>query len=149
MSARWYLPHFPVVREDKQTTKVRFVMDAAFQVGVRCLNTEMLPGPKLQNDVMDLLLRFRRRPVALVGDIKEMFSQIRLMETDRRFHRFLWRNMECEREPDIYESTRLIFGARASPFLAQKVLLHHAESNEITSQWPPESSRRKLTSTTL
>lgn len=38
--------------------------------------------------------------------------------------------MECEREPDIYESTRLIFGARASPFLAQKVLLHHAESNE-------------------
>ena len=128
----WYLPHFPVVREDKQTTKVRFVMDAAFQVGGRCLNTEMLPGPKLQNDVMDLLLRFRRRPVALVGDINEMFSQIRLAETDRCFHRFLWRKMECEREPDVYESTRLIFGARASPFLAQKVLLHHAEREEAT-----------------
>ena len=41
--ACWYLPHFPVVRADKQTTKVRFVMDAAFQVGGRCLNSEMLP----------------------------------------------------------------------------------------------------------
>ncbi|XP_043202130.1 uncharacterized protein LOC122370531 [Amphibalanus amphitrite] len=128
--ACWYLPHFPVVREDKQTTKVRFVMDAAFQVGGRSLNSEMLPGPKLQNDIVDLLLRFRRRPVALVGDIKEMFSQIWLKESDRCFHRFLWRNMECEREPDVYESTRIIFGGRASPFLAQKVLLHHAEKEK-------------------
>ena len=25
----WYLPHFPVVREDKETTKVRIVYDSA------------------------------------------------------------------------------------------------------------------------
>lgn len=25
----WYLPHFPVIREDKQTTKVRIVFDSA------------------------------------------------------------------------------------------------------------------------
>ena len=130
--ACWFIPHFPVVREDKQTTKVRFVMDAAFKVGGRCLNSEMLTGPKLQKDIMDLLVKFRRRPVALVGDIKEMFSQILLKEQDRCFHRFLWRDMECEREPDVYESTRLIFGARASPFLAQKVLMHHAEREQET-----------------
>ena len=45
----WYLPHFPVVREDKQTTKVRIVMDSAAQLNGKSLNSEMLPGPKLQN----------------------------------------------------------------------------------------------------
>ena len=29
----WYLPHFPVVREDKETTKVRIVYDLAARYG--------------------------------------------------------------------------------------------------------------------
>ena len=66
-SPAWYLPHFPVVREDKQTTKVRIVMDSAAQFAGNSLNSEMLSGPKLQNDMVDLLIRFRSHPVALVG----------------------------------------------------------------------------------
>ena len=55
-----------------------------------------------------------------------MFSQISLRKQDRRFHRFLWRDLELEKQPRTYESTRLVFGDTASPFLAQKVLLYHA-----------------------
>ena len=123
----WYLPHFPVVREEKQTSKVRIVMDAAAQYGGRSINTEMLPGPKLQQDIADLLIRFREKPYVLIGDIKEMFSQISLADVDRRFHRFLWRNMQEAEEPVVYEAIRLVFGDCASPFLAQKVLLQHAK----------------------
>ncbi|XP_022809281.1 uncharacterized protein LOC111346251 [Stylophora pistillata] len=44
----WYLPHFPVVREDKETTKVRIVYDSAARYGGVSLNDTMLAGPKLQ-----------------------------------------------------------------------------------------------------
>ena len=85
----WYLPHFPVVREDRETTKVRIVFDSAASCKGTSLNNTMLTGPKLQRDVLEVLLRFRQKPVALVADIKEMFSQVVLAENDRRYHRFL------------------------------------------------------------
>ena len=89
---QWLLPHFPMVREDKSTTKVRVVFDAAAKYEGRCLNDAILPGPKLQLEIVDVLLRFRREPVAISADIAEMFLQVRLREEDQAFHRFLWRS---------------------------------------------------------
>ena len=40
------------------------------------MNDAMLIGPKLQRDVLEILLQFRLRRVALEADIKEMFSQV-------------------------------------------------------------------------
>ena len=125
----WYLPHFPVVREDKETTKVRIVYDSAARYGGISLNDAMLPGPKLQQDVFDVLLRFRSNPVALVADLTEMFSQVTMAKQDRRYHRFLWRGLDLSRSPEVYEAMRLIFGDRASPYLAQYVVRQHAEDN--------------------
>ena len=82
----WYLPHFPAVREDKETTKVRIVYDSAARYGGVCLNDIMLRGPKLQQDVFNVLLRFRCNPVALVAYLTEMFSQIIMAKKDRRYH---------------------------------------------------------------
>ena len=126
----WYLPHFPVVREDKETTKVRIVYDSAARYGGISLNDTMLPGPKLQQDIFDVLLRFRRNPVALVADLTEMFSQVIMAKKDRRYHRFLWRGLDLTRPPDVYEAIRLMFGDRASPYLAQYVVRQHAEDNK-------------------
>ena len=72
----WYLPHFPVVRKDKETTKVRIVYDSAARYGGISLNDAMLPGPKLQQDVFDVLLRFRSNPVALVADLTDLCSEL-------------------------------------------------------------------------
>ena len=63
-SVKWYLPHFPVVRKDRSTTK----------------------GPKLQNDLFNVLLRFRRYPVALICDIAEMYLRVKLHPKDRSYH---------------------------------------------------------------
>ena len=125
----WYLPHFPVIRADKQTTKVRIVFDSAAKCQAVCLNDAMFAGPKLQKDVLERLHRFRSKPVALVADIKEMFSQVILAEKDRPFQRFLWRDLDLSKSPEVYEAIRLTFGDRASPFLAQFVLRVHAEKN--------------------
>ena len=124
----WYLPHFPVVRQDKETTKVRIVFDASAKCQGISLNDMIDPGPKLQSDLFSILVNFRKHEIALVCDISEMYLQIELFEADRRLHRFLWRNLESDRDPDVYEFQRLVFGVNASPFLAQLVLREHANA---------------------
>jgi len=94
----------------------------------------MLTGPKLQRDILEVLLSFRQRPVALVADIKEMFCQVLLAEKDRRYHRLLLRDLDDARPLDVYEAARLVFGDRASPYLAQFILRCHAE--ELKQEFP-------------
>ena len=71
--SQWFLLHFLVVREDKSTTKVRLVFDANAQHKGKSLNDAILPGPKLQRELFDVLIRFRRASVALAADISEIF----------------------------------------------------------------------------
>ena len=54
----WLLPHFPVVRPDRFTTKTRIVSDASARFQGKSLNSEALPGPKLQADMFSILVRF-------------------------------------------------------------------------------------------
>lgn len=129
---QWFLPHFPVTRAEKTTTKVRVVFDAAAKFNGKCLNDAILSGPKLQKEITDVLLRFRRAPVALSADIARTFLQIKLKGEDRPYHRFLWRNLQVDRPPDAYEFLRLPFGNTASPFCAQYVLNSHARSKAQT-----------------
>ena len=58
--SEWLLPHFPVVRPDRSTTKVRIVFDALATYQGRSRNPETLPGPKLQSNISDILVRFRK-----------------------------------------------------------------------------------------
>lgn len=128
----WYLPHFPVIREDKSTTKVRIVLDSAAKYHGKSLNDVMLPGPKLQQDLVSILIRFRRGRVALIGDIKEMFSQVRMKRSDQDYHRLLWREFGSQQPFKVYRAVRLTFGDCASPFLAQYVIRQHALENQET-----------------
>ncbi len=54
----WYLPHFPVLRPDKPTTKTRIVFDASAKENGVSLNDEIHQGPKLQRDLFNILIRF-------------------------------------------------------------------------------------------
>ena len=114
-SGRWYLPHFAISRPDKSTTKTRIVFDASARHEGVCLNDFIHKGPKLQRELFDVLLRFRRSRIAVVCDVAEMYLQIELRKEDRPFHRFLWRDME-NRPADEYEFNRLVFGVNSCPF---------------------------------
>ena len=128
-NVQWLLPHFPVIRPDIDTTKVRVVFDAAMKYEGKSLNDALRPGLKLQREVLDVLTRFRKARVALMADISEMFLQIVLREEDRSYHRFLWRDFDASKEPDVYEFRRLLFGNAASPFCSQYVLHYHAQAH--------------------
>lgn len=51
-----YLPHHPVVRRDKDTTKVRVVYDASARSNGPSLNDCLYTGPKFNQNIFDLLL---------------------------------------------------------------------------------------------
>lgn len=125
----WLLPHFPVVRADRTTTKTRIVFDASAKFQGKSLNSEALPGPKLQADMFSILVRFRKELVALVGDVSQMYHQLALTLEDRPLHRFLWRNMDQSKEPEVYEFLRYVFGGCYCPFCAQYVWQKHADDH--------------------
>ena len=129
----WLLPHFPVVRPEKATTKVRIVFDGSAPFEGKSLNTEALTGPKLQSDVFDILVKFRKELVALVGDISQMYHQLVLRPEDRPLHRFLLRDMDLRKEPEVYEFVRFVFGGCCCPFCAQFTWQKHAEIHQETS----------------
>ena len=113
----FYFPHFGVVREDRATTKLRIVMDAAAEFGGRSFNDSVLAGPNLINDLPTVLLRFRRAPYTIGADVKEMFLQCRLPPEDRKYHRFLWKKKPDDPVVEI-ELLCHVFGVRGSPDVA-------------------------------
>ena len=86
-TVKWYLPHFPVARKDSSTTKVWIVFDESTKYDDIALNDVINQGPKLQNNLFDVLLHFRRYPVALACDIAEMYLSVELDPKDRACYR--------------------------------------------------------------
>ena len=86
-------------------------------------NDAILSGFDLTNPLLHALLRFRIHPIAVIGDIEEMFLQVRVPEADRDALRLLWwSNDELKGEPDIYRFTVHPFDVTSSPFGANFVL---------------------------
>ena len=120
----YYNTWFPVIREDKVTTRVRIVINCAQKFGhiiKKSLNDEILQGPKLHNDLLAVLLRFRRGKIALGGDIRKMYFMFHLPEEDQKYHRFWWRGQ-------AYQFTRWPFGNTAAPFVALFIVRHHIQT---------------------
>ena len=110
-----------MVRPEKATTKVRIIFDGSAQQNGKSLNSESLPGPKLQSDIVDILVKFRKESFALVGDVTQMYHQLILRPVDRPLHRFLYGNLGCDESPRVYEFQRFIFGGCYCPFCVQFV----------------------------
>ncbi|GFU76014.1 DUF1758 domain-containing protein [Trichonephila clavipes] len=79
----FYLPHFGVVREQSGTTKLQVVFDTSAKTDSNLsLNDIHHTGPKLQNELFNILLKFRCHRIPLTGDIEKMFRQILVNEDD-------------------------------------------------------------------
>ena len=61
-----------------------------------------------------------------------MYHRILIPERDQHVHRFLWRNLETPREPDVYVKTVLTFGDKPAPAMAQKALRKTAQEGKST-----------------
>ncbi|XP_070138503.1 uncharacterized protein [Drosophila bipectinata] len=116
----WYLPHFGVENSNKPE-KIRLVFDAAAKVDGVSLNSALLKGPQRYKPLPVVLFHFREGAVGVCADIKEMFHQVLMQPKDRCAQRFLWRDGDDQREPDVYEMAVMMFGAACSPCSADYV----------------------------
>ena len=123
----FYMPHHAVIKESSSTTKLCVVFDASAKSSSGLsLNDCLMVGPKVQEDILDILIRFRLHPVAFSGDVAKMYRQLMLAEDDRDYHRFLWRK-EPEHPIREYRMRTVTFGVASSAHHAQKVLLRIAD----------------------
>ena len=122
----YYLPHRPVFRQTSTTTKVRIVYDASAEgVGGWSINSKLTAGPNLYPDLLGILLRLRRHPFVLSGDIEKAFHQVGIDSRDRKMLEFLW--YDGLGSTKSFRFTRLPFGLISSPFLLGAVIQHHLQ----------------------
>ena len=120
-----------MVRESAESTKLRIVYDASAQAypDVPSLNDCLNAGPPLQNCLWDVLVRMRFHPVAVTGDLKKAFLQVRIKEADRDALHFHWKPNELS-EIETLRFTRALFGLTCSSFLLGGVIDHHLKTLE-------------------
>lgn len=88
----YYIAHHPVLK------KFRVVFDASgLTTNGRSLNDIQFSGPKLQPDIIDIILDFRTGKYGLCADIAKMFRQILIHKDQWNLQRIFWR--ENKRAP--------------------------------------------------
>ena len=126
----FYITHKAVVRESVEGAQLRIVYDASARASEKApsLNECLHVGPPLQNKLWAVLVRAQFQPVALTGDMKQAFLQIRIRQEDRDTLRFHWISDLETRLVETFWLTRALFGLAPSPFLQADVIKQHLET---------------------
>ena len=112
-----YIPHKAVIREAAESTKLRVVFDASARQDEKSpsLNDCLETGPSLQNLLWSIIVRNRLKSIALAGDLKKAFLQVRIREEDCDTLRFHWIKDLQEEKVEVLRFTRALFGLTQSP----------------------------------
>ncbi|XP_077981413.1 uncharacterized protein LOC144436486 [Glandiceps talaboti] len=133
-----YIAHHGVLRPEKKSTPLRIVFNSSAVFQGHCLNDYWIKGPDLLNNLFGVMLRFRENETAVIGDISKMYHRILIPERDQHVHRFLWRDLNVSKKPEVYVKTVLTFGDKPAPAMAQTALKRTAEEGE---KLYPEAAR--------
>ncbi|XP_077258528.1 uncharacterized protein LOC143895349 [Temnothorax americanus] len=117
-----YLPHHAVLKDESTTTKLRVVFYASCETTTgKSLNDIMRVGPTIQQELFEIVVRFRYHQFVLTGDIPKIYRQVCINPKQRNLQRILWKPGP---NSTIEEFTMhvLMFGNSASLFLAVRSL---------------------------
>ena len=139
-----YIAHHMVLRPDSESTPLRIVFNSSSSFHGHKLNDYWMKGPNLLNNLFGVILRFREKETAIVGDISKMYHRVLIPERDQHVHRYLWRGMDASREPDVYAKTVLTFGDKPAPAMAQIALKKTAEEGRNDYPRAAETLKRNV-----
>ena len=123
-----YLAHHVVINQESLSTKYRVCLDPTLKMSHgESFNDQLLAGPKLQRDNVEILVPLRTEPIVLKGDVKQMFLRIKLRKDCHDMVRFLYKPKQAGGPPTAYRLKTIYFGFRDAPFIAQYTLNHHAK----------------------
>lgn len=141
---QYFIPHHGVYK--KGTDKIRCVFNASSKgPGGKSLNDELLAGPKLQKDIVDIILHFRLHEVIFSADIRQMYRQVLVHPLDRQYQLIVWRDyigqaIDDQVQPEIqqFQLNTLSYGVTTAAFLAMRCLHELAYQGKDTH---PRASR--------
>lgn len=117
-----YIPHHPVFRESSTTSHLRVVFNASYgSSNGSSLNDHLMAGPKLQTDLLAVILRWRHFKYVCTADIAKMYRQVLLDTGDVNYQRILW-NKALTDPPIEYQLLTLTYGIACAPFSALRVI---------------------------
>lgn len=126
----FYIPHHCVLKPDSLSTKLRVVFNASAKSNNNSsLNDTLLVGPKLQKDIVQILLNFRLHKVVLLADIKKMYRQILIAPDHQDYQRILWR-FNSSSPISEFKLRTVTYGVSSAPYLALRTLLRLAEDEK-------------------
>lgn len=134
-----YLTHLAVIKNERKTTKVRVVFNCSMKTLVNnkligpSFNELQFKGPKLQKFLPSILIGFIKSKYILIADLSQMYNSIEIIEKQRDLMRFFFRPNQ-HGPVKVYRHTRLNFGTRAAPYIANRTLQFVCEKNEIATQ---------------
>ena len=125
-----FLPHMPVFKPDRQTTKCRIVYlsNLCEHDKIRAItlshNQTIFPGPPLNPKLTSAVLHLRFDKKVLAFDVVKAFNQISLNDSDQSRLLFLWYRNVSKKDFSLvaYKSKRLPFGLRCSPTILMLAL---------------------------
>ncbi|XP_023312160.1 uncharacterized protein LOC108913397 [Anoplophora glabripennis] len=128
----YFIPHHGVLTTDGDRQKLRVVFDASAKANNHfSLNDTLYPGPKLQSDINNILLRFRTHEVVFTCDIRQMYRQILIIPEHRKYQLIRWRFRSSD-PIQTYQLNTVTYGINSSPYLAIRTLLQLAEEGKQT-----------------
>jgi len=91
------------------------------------LNQCLFTGPKLQQDIVDIMLRFRVHQFTFTADVCKMYRQILVLPQYRKYQHILWRASPLD-ELKEYQLNTVTYGVNCAPYLALRVLKDLADN---------------------
>lgn len=122
-----YIPHHGVYKRNSESSQLRVVFNASsLTTSGQSLNDCLLAGPKLQNDLSSIILRWRQFKFVLISDISKMFRQIMVDPRDADYQRVLWRSSSSDSVRE-YRLLTVTYGTTCAPYLALRVIRQLAQ----------------------
>lgn len=126
----YYIPHHGVV----SSGRFRVVFDASCKTNKNMsLNEIQLIGEKLQRDLHEITMRFRRFPIAISADIQKMYRQVKILPKQWNLQRIFWRKDPGDPIGE-YCITRVIYGMASAPHCAVRAMVEGA--NMLSTEYP-------------
>ncbi|XP_076549214.1 uncharacterized protein LOC143306720 [Osmia lignaria lignaria] len=126
----YYIPHHAVFRESSETTRLRVVFNASRRSSNgKSLNDLLLTGPKLQQVLVAILIRWRQFQFVYTADVEKMYRQILIDPRDLDYQRILRRDSPLL-PVEEYQLLTVTYGTAPAPYLALRVLQQLAEDED-------------------
>ncbi|XP_077949972.1 uncharacterized protein LOC144389412 [Gasterosteus aculeatus] len=128
----WYISHLVAPNPHSSSTPVRIVWNSSQEFKGLSLNNLLHKGPDVLNPIRGVLLRFRSRLYAALGDVKKMYNSVWLKDEEVHLHRFLWRD-NPEDEIGVFAIVRVNIGDKPAGCIAQVAMRETANLPQFSS----------------